>query len=99
PTWVINSFASYSRWQEGQIATSFGTADASTIGLSPSLFQAPILPAINVESYASLGVGLGSGFNRYTRYSNTVQMNLTKQFSKHTLKFGGNFDDMRINNT
>jgi hypothetical protein len=26
-------------------------------------------------------------------------MNITKQFSKHTVKFGGNFDDMRINNT
>ncbi len=26
-------------------------------------------------------------------------MNLTKVFSKHTLKFGGNFDDQRINNT
>ncbi|MGI8959041.1 MAG: TonB-dependent receptor domain-containing protein [Bryobacteraceae bacterium] len=99
PTWVINSFASYSRWREAQTSITLGVSDASTIGLSPSLFQAPILPGINVENYSPLGVTFGGGFNRYIRYSNTVQMNLTKQFSKHTVKFGGNFDDMRINNT
>ena len=99
PTWVINSFVSYSRWHEPHTAQTFGTADASTIGLSPSLFQAPILPGISVENYAGLGVTFGGGYQRYTRYSNTIGMNFTKQFSKHTLKFGGNFDDMRINNT
>jgi outer membrane receptor protein involved in Fe transport len=66
---------------------------------SPSLFQAPILPGINAENYSSLGVTFGGGFETYIRYSNTVGMNLTKQFSKHTLKFGGNFDDQRINNS
>jgi hypothetical protein len=99
PTWVINSFVSYSRWQEAHTAQTLGVADASTIGLSPSLFQAPILPGINVENYASLGVTFGGGFQKYTRYANTIGMNFTKQFSKHTLKFGGNFDDQRINNT
>jgi outer membrane receptor protein involved in Fe transport len=95
---VINSFVSYARWQEGYLAQTFGTADAATIGLSPSLFQAPILPGIDVENYASLGVTFGGGFQTYTRYANTIGMNFTKQFSKHTLKFGGNFDDQRINN-
>jgi hypothetical protein len=99
PTWVINTFISYSRWQEAHVAQSFGVANAATIGLSPSLFQAPILPGTNVENYASLGITFGGGFQKYTRYSNTVGMNITKQFSKHTLKFGGNFDDQRINNT
>lgn len=99
PTWVINTFASYSRWKEEHTAQTFGQADASTIGLSPSLFQAPILPGIDVENYASLGITFGGGFQKYTRYSNTVGVNVTKQLSKHTLKFGGNFDDMRINNT
>jgi Carboxypeptidase regulatory-like domain len=99
PTWVINSFVSYSRWQEGHIAQSYGVADASTIGLSPSLFQAPILPGISVENYSGLGVTFGGGFQKYTRYSSTVAMNVTKQFSRHTLKFGGNFDIQGINNT
>jgi hypothetical protein len=99
PTWVINTFASYGRWKEAHFAQTLGTADASTIGLSPSLFQAPILPGINVENYSSLGVSFGGGFETYIRYSNTVGMNLTKLLSKHTLKFGGNFDDQRINNS
>ncbi len=99
PTWVINSFISYSRWQEAHVAQSFGVANASTIGLSPSLFQAPILPGISIENYSGLGVTFGGGFQKYTRYSNTIGMNITKQLSKHTLKFGGNFDDQRINNT
>ncbi len=99
PTWVINTFISYSRWQEAHVAQSYGVADASTIGLSPSLFQAPILPGITAENYSGLGVTFGGGFETYTRYSDTIAMNLTKQFSSHTLKFGGNFDDQRINNT
>jgi hypothetical protein len=99
PTWVINSFVSYSRWQEAHLAQSYGMADASNIGLSPSLFQAPILPGISVENYAGLGVTFGGGFQKYTRYSNTLGMNFTKQLSRHTLKFGGNFDDQGINNT
>ena len=98
PTWVINTFASYSRWKEAHFAQTLGTADASTIGLSPSLFQAPILPGINAENYSAWASAFGGGLKTYIRYSNTVQMNVTKQFSKHTLKFGGNFDDKRINN-
>ena len=99
PTWVINTFIGYGRWQEEHLAQTLGVADAATIGLSPSLFQAPILPGINVENYSGLGVTFGGGFQTYTRYANTIGMNITKQFSKHTLKFGGNFDDQRINNT
>jgi len=57
------------------------------------------LPGISVENYSGLGVTFGGGFQKYTRYSNTIGINLTKQFSKHTLKFGANFDDQRINNT
>ncbi len=33
PTWVINSFVSYSRWQEAHTAQTLGVADAATIGL------------------------------------------------------------------
>lgn len=99
PTWVIDTYASYSRWKEAHIAQTFGIADASTIGLSPSFFQAPILPSItNTDgTYSNLGAGLGGGFQQYVRYSNTIEMNLTKQLSSHTIKFGGNFDDERIN--
>ncbi len=95
PSWVIDTYASYSRWKEAHIAQGYGVATAATIGLSPSLFQAPLLPTIYPDgAYTSLGNG---SYEQYVRYSNTIQMNVTKQFSKHTLKFGGNFDDQRIN--
>lgn len=99
PTWVIDSFASYARWQEAHVAQSYGEADAATIGLPPSLYQAPILPGISAENYTGLGVTFGGGFQKYTRYADTLGMNVTKQLSRHTIKFGGNFDDLRINNT
>ncbi len=95
PTWVIDTYLSYSRWKEAHIAQGYGVADASAIGLSPTLFQAPLLPTIYPDNgYSSLGNG---SYEQYVRYSNTVELNFTKVFSRHTLKFGANFDDQRIN--
>ncbi|MCU1294697.1 MAG: hypothetical protein JWP08_3547 [Bryobacterales bacterium] len=95
-SWVVNTYVSYSRWQEEHIAQGYGVADAATIGLSPALFQAPILPTISDNDGRYTGLG-NSSFQKYVRYSDTIQMNLTKNFSKHTLRFGGNFDNMQIN--
>ncbi len=95
PSWVIDTYASYSRWREEHTAQGYGVADASTIGLSPSLFQAPLLPTIYPDGpYSSLGNG---SYERYTRYSDTAMINVTKQLAKHTLKFGFNFDVQQIN--
>jgi hypothetical protein len=96
PNWVIDSYISYSRWVEQHIAQGYGIADASTIGLNPSLFQAPILPTITDGDYRYTSLGNGS-FEKYARNSDTAQINLTKNFSRHTMKFGANFDDMQIN--
>lgn len=95
PTWVIDTYASYSRWKESHIAQGYGVASAETIGLQNSLFQAPVLPVISADNGYS---GLGNGsYEQYVRYSNTIQMNVTKQFASHTLKFGANFDNQMIN--
>ena len=96
PRWVVDTYVSYARWQEQHIAQGFGIADAATIGLDPALFQAPILPTISDQDGRYTGLGNGS-YQKYTRYSDTIQMNLTKDFSKHTMKFGGNFDNQQIN--
>ena len=95
PTWVINTFASYSRWREAHTAQGLGTATATTVGLSPALFQAPLLPTVSADGAYT---GLGSGtYERFVRYSDSVQTNLTKQFSNNTLKFGASFDVQQIN--
>lgn len=95
PTWVIDTYLGYSRWHEQQTPVGLGKATAATIGLPDSDFQAPVLPTINVDNYTNLGNGT---YERYIRYSETAQVNLTKQFSKHTLKFGANYDVFMINN-
>jgi hypothetical protein len=97
PTWVIDSYVSFGRWYEAQTAIGFGAANASSIGLSPSLFQAPLLPIINADQYNTLGSTFSS-FNRYVRTSDTAQINLTKEFTRHTIKFGFNFDLALMNN-
>ncbi|MBV9764701.1 MAG: TonB-dependent receptor, partial [Acidobacteriaceae bacterium] len=95
PTWVINSYVSYSRWKEQHIAQGFGVASASTIGLANSLFQAPVLPTIGADNGYS---GLGNGsYQQYSRTSDTAEVNLTKVFTRHTMKFGANFDVQMIN--
>ncbi|MBV9759114.1 MAG: TonB-dependent receptor [Acidobacteriaceae bacterium] len=95
PTWVIDTYIGYSRWHEQQTPVGLGKASAATIGLPDSDFQAPVLPTVNVDNYTNLGNGT---YERYIRYSETAQVNLTKQLSKHTLKFGANYDIFMINN-
>ncbi len=97
PTWVIDSYIGYSRWHEAQDPVGEGKASPSTIGLPNDYFQATnVLPTVGIDDNY---VGLSNGnYDRYVRYSETAQVNLTKQFSKHTLKFGTNFDIFMINN-
>lgn len=97
PTWVIDSYIAVSRWHESQTSIGYGVADASSVGLSPTLFQAPLVPVINADFYSVLG-STYSSYDRYIRDSDTAQVNLTKEFSKHTLKFGANYDVALMNN-
>lgn len=96
PRWVIDSYVAFGRWYEAQTAIGLGT-DASAIGLSPSLFQAPLLPVVNADLYDTLG-STYSSYNRYVRTNDTALMNLTREFNKHSLKFGFNYDVGLINN-
>lgn len=98
PTWVINSFVSYGYWREGQQLVGFGKANASTIGLSPSLFQAPVLPVIYADNYSQLSNNEDNADIHYARTSSTAQVNVTKELSRHTLKFGGNLSVQQISN-
>ncbi len=94
PTWVIDVYGAYTRWFEGQTAQGYGAANASTVGLSPGLFQAPLLPVVNAANYTSLGNG---SYNRYVRYLSTGIINVSKQLGDHSLKFGFNYDVSQIN--
>ncbi|HEX3685268.1 MAG TPA: TonB-dependent receptor [Bryobacteraceae bacterium] len=100
PTWVIDTYIGYSRWHEQQTPVGLGKATAASIGLPDADFQAPVLPTIKIDQFiGGSGNSLGNGtYDRYIRYTETAQVNFTKQFSKHTVKFGANYDIFMINN-
>ena len=93
---MIDAYGAYTRWFEGQTSIGYGVANASTIGLSPSLFQADLLPLVNAANYMTLG-STYSSYNRYIRYLSTGIINVTKQLHDHTMKFGFNFDVNMMN--
>jgi hypothetical protein len=97
PTWVIDAYAAYGHWHEEQTSIGYGKADPTTIGLSNSLFAVPMLPVINADSYSTLGSAFSS-LNRYVRSNVTFIGNVTKEFPKHSLKFGANYDIAFMNN-
>lgn len=97
PSWIIDAYLAVGHWHEEQTSIGLGKANASTIGLSPSFFQAPLLPLVNVSNYDTLG-STYSSYDKYVRSIGTAIGNVTKEFSKHTLKFGANYDIAFMNN-
>jgi hypothetical protein len=96
PTWVIDAYLAVGHWHEEQTGLGLGT-DMSKIGLSPALSQAPLLPLVNADNYQTLG-STYSSYDFYVRSHGTAIGNITKEFSKHTLKFGANYDIAFMNN-
>ena len=94
--WVIDTYGATSRWWEGQQSVGLGVADLSTIGLSRSYSQAPLLPLVSAGQYAGQGTQ-SSSFQRYVRYTSTGMINVTRELHAHTLKFGFNYDVGMIN--
>lgn len=92
--WLINGYGAYTRWREEQTSIGAGV-DASAIGLSPGLFQAPLLPVVSAGNYQGLGNG---SYDKYVRYLSTGIINVTHEMNQHTLKFGFNYDVAMINN-
>jgi hypothetical protein len=98
PTWVVDAYAAYGRWYEAQTQVGYGSATLNDIGLSNSLSpQSPILPLVHSDRYASLGTDY-STYDRYIRTNMTWVGNITKQLTRHTLKFGANYDVAFMNN-
>lgn len=97
PTWVIDGYAAYGRWYEAQTQVGYGTNTLSAIGLSPAFSQAPILPHVGASLYSDQGTTYSS-YDRYVRSNITWIGNITKQLTRHTFKFGANYDIAFMNN-
>jgi hypothetical protein len=104
PNWVIDMYGAFTRWLEGQDLVGLGSSDPSKIGLAANLFpQVKSLPTINVgpDQYWSTYLGMGDGYStydRYVRYISTGLVNVTRQFPRHSVKFGANYDVNLMNN-
>ncbi|MFN7920142.1 MAG: carboxypeptidase regulatory-like domain-containing protein [Bryobacteraceae bacterium] len=97
-TWVVNVLFGSGRWRENQVSPSQGVT-ATAMGFSPSLvsqFQAQTYPAVTLQGYTSL-------FNRrwlnVPRETHNLQVNLTKELGKHSVKFGWIGELARLNTT
>jgi len=104
PNWVIDMYGAYTRWLEGQDLVGLGKGDPSDIGLPADLFpQVKALPTVSVgpNPWWSTYIGMGDGYStydRYVRYLSTGLVNVTRQFARHTVKFGANYDVNLFNN-
>jgi hypothetical protein len=96
-SWVIAMYGAWSHWLESYNLVGYGQTDPSTVGLPKTLFQVPMLPIVSATNYTQQGNPYASLTN-YARYMSTGLVNVTKQFSRHTLEFGFNFDVSMINN-
>lgn len=98
PTWVTNILIGSGRWRENQISPSQGL-DATSIGLPASIaneLAAKTIPAFSLSNYVSLG---NSRDLNDPRTTNNLQINNSKSFRSHGLKFGFIAEVMQINAT
>ncbi|HEV2136084.1 MAG TPA: carboxypeptidase-like regulatory domain-containing protein [Terracidiphilus sp.] len=95
--WVVDTYGAWSRWLEQQNLIGYGKATTASVGLPSGIFQLPIAPIVDATGYTGLG-NRDSTLVRYARDNSTGIINITRQLSRHTLKFGFNYDVNMINN-
>lgn len=98
PNWVINVTVGSGRWREEQIpVTLVDGVLGTTIGLPAGLvaqMDSPHLPQFNVQGYSGLSNGRVLNFPRRT---DNLQVNASRQFSRHSLKMGFSAEHAYLN--
>lgn len=96
PTWVINVLIGSGRWHE--IDTTASSAhDGSLVGLPDSVVKAlaiNTLPQFGLSGYATLG---NAEFSSKAQETHNAQVNASKQWNAHSIKFGFMAEIQRIN--
>ena len=93
PTWVINILAGHGIWTEGQTSPWYGLA--GTVGFPSSLlavFDAPTLPQIYPADYSNIS---HSRFLDLKSRIDNGQVNVTKEWGTHSIRFGFAFESAR----
>lgn len=87
PKWVFNAVANYGKWTELDTSAAYGhsATDLDLPSSTVSLFQANAYPEFNVENYVTLGL---SNQNDAPHETDGIQLNVSHEMSRHSLKFG-----------
>ncbi len=93
PTALLNIRTGFTRFLETNFQTDVQKFDAKTLGFTalPGIF----MPRVDLEQYT--GVGVGSQGVNTSDNTGSLQANYTKTFSRHTLKYGGEYRNIRSN--
>lgn len=97
-TWVTNVLVGTGRWTEGQISPSQGM-NATQLGFPASVAlnsAAQTLPAFTMSGYPQIS---NPRYLNFPRNTHNLQINNSKQFSKHSLRFGFITEIMQLNST
>jgi hypothetical protein len=87
PNWVVNILLSSGRWIDVDSTTSLGY-NGTEVGLPAALvrqFQANTLPQFTFDNYTQLG---RTEYDRNPKETHDLQLNVTREFSGHSLRFG-----------
>lgn len=90
---LLNIRNGFTRFTERVGRTDITQFDARQLGFQN--FSPPFLPRINLQQFTDIGVG-SQGFNTVDNTTST-QANYSRTFSRHTLKFGGEYRNIRSN--
>jgi hypothetical protein len=94
--WVVNTVVSYGKWTEVDTSPSFGS-DPTALGWSSSItsqWQAKnAYPSFSMDNFSSLGL---SDYASTPHETDGLQVNLSRAFSRHSLKFGAMGEIQRL---
>ncbi len=93
PTALLNLRAGFTRFLETNFQTDVQQFDAATLGFARP--PGPDMPRVDLEQYTGVGVG-SQGVNTADN-TGSLQANYTRTFSRHTLKYGGEYRNIRSN--
>jgi hypothetical protein len=92
-TSVFNARVGFTRFLETNFLTDVRKFDASTLGFVR--LPGPYLPVFSLDQYTTIGVG-NQGVNTADNTA-SIQANYTRTYSRHTLKYGGEYRNIRSN--
>ena len=93
PTSLLNVRAGFTRFLETSFQSDVQQFDAATLGFTR--LPGVSMPRVDLEQYT--GVGVGSQGVAVSDNTGSLQANYTTTFSRHTLKFGSEYRNIRSN--